>query len=144
MAVCLFLDVPWSCLRFVIVIFPDHTHLLFWCQITNSDAQSLEELNRSLEKVSMRKYNIWVFGYFNFPKFSWDSEQVPTIKPGFKYPSIYNSFISCLDDYSLVQMVSKPTRGDNNLDLFLTSNHTLVNNVEILSGISDHEFQYQR
>ena len=25
----LFLAVPWSCLRFVIVVFPDHTHLLF-------------------------------------------------------------------------------------------------------------------
>ena len=26
----LFLPVPWGCLRFVIVIFPDHTHLLFF------------------------------------------------------------------------------------------------------------------
>ena len=25
----LFLGVPWGCLRFVIVAFPDHTHLLF-------------------------------------------------------------------------------------------------------------------
>ena len=25
----LFLSVPWGCLRFMIVIFPDHTHLLF-------------------------------------------------------------------------------------------------------------------
>ena len=25
----LFLAVPWSCLRFVIVVFPDHAHLLF-------------------------------------------------------------------------------------------------------------------
>ena len=24
-----FLAVPWCCLRFVIVLFPDHTHLLF-------------------------------------------------------------------------------------------------------------------
>ena len=24
----LFLAVPWGCLRFVIVVFPDHTHLL--------------------------------------------------------------------------------------------------------------------
>ena len=24
----LFLSVPWGCLRFVIVVFPDHTHLL--------------------------------------------------------------------------------------------------------------------
>ena len=36
-------------------------------------------------------------------------------------------------------MVSKPTRGDNVLDLFPTSNQTLINKVEILSGISDHE-----
>ena len=26
----LFLAVPWGCLRFVIVVFPDHTYLLFW------------------------------------------------------------------------------------------------------------------
>ena len=25
----LFLVVPWGCLQFVIVVFPDHTHLLF-------------------------------------------------------------------------------------------------------------------
>ena len=25
----LFLAVPWGCLRFVTVVFPDHTHLLF-------------------------------------------------------------------------------------------------------------------
>ena len=29
MVVWLFLVVPWVCLRFVIVVFPDHTHLLF-------------------------------------------------------------------------------------------------------------------
>ena len=30
MVVRLFLAVPWGCLRFVIVVFPDHTHLLFF------------------------------------------------------------------------------------------------------------------
>ena len=28
-AVLLFLAVPWVCLQFVIVVFPDHTHLLY-------------------------------------------------------------------------------------------------------------------
>ena len=32
----LFLAVPWGCLRFVIVVFPDHTHLLF-CIFTGLD-----------------------------------------------------------------------------------------------------------
>ncbi|MCG7865188.1 MAG: hypothetical protein JAY74_02330 [Candidatus Thiodiazotropha taylori] len=104
-----------------------------------SDVQSLEELKRSLEMVSIRKGNIWILGDFNFPKFSWDTDHVPTIRPGCSYPSIYKDFISCMDDFGLVQMVSEPTRGDNVLDLFLTSNETLVNQVEILSGISDHE-----
>ena len=29
MVVWFFLALPWVCLRFVIVVFPDHTHLLF-------------------------------------------------------------------------------------------------------------------
>ena len=29
MVVWLFLAVPWGCLRFVMVVYPDHTHLLF-------------------------------------------------------------------------------------------------------------------
>ena len=32
----LFLAVPWGCLRFVIVVFPDHTHLLFLKILTGS------------------------------------------------------------------------------------------------------------
>ena len=32
----LFLAVPWGCLRFVIVVFPDHTHFLFLVQISKS------------------------------------------------------------------------------------------------------------
>ena len=31
----LFLAVPQGCLRFVIVVFPDHTHLLFWLKSRN-------------------------------------------------------------------------------------------------------------
>ena len=30
----LFLAVPWGCLQFVIVVFPDHTHLLFFLFIS--------------------------------------------------------------------------------------------------------------
>ena len=29
----LFLAVPRGCLQFVIVVFPDHTHLLFWIEV---------------------------------------------------------------------------------------------------------------
>ena len=33
----LFLAVPWGCLQFVIVVFPDHTHLLFLSHTKCSD-----------------------------------------------------------------------------------------------------------
>ena len=32
----LFLAVPWSCLQFVIVVFPDHTHLIFFIVFSRS------------------------------------------------------------------------------------------------------------
>ena len=35
-AVWLFLAVPWVCMQFVIVEFPDHTHLLFLMRVRNS------------------------------------------------------------------------------------------------------------
>ena len=35
--VWLFLAVPWICLQFVIVVFTDHTHLLFWYPFTFYD-----------------------------------------------------------------------------------------------------------
>ena len=36
----LFLAVPWGCLQFVIVVFPDHTHLLF----LNSDLEKNRQM----------------------------------------------------------------------------------------------------
>ena len=35
----LFLAVPWGCLQFVIVVFPDHTHLLFLVPIDKNVVQ---------------------------------------------------------------------------------------------------------
>ena len=39
----LFLAVPWGCLWFVIVLFPDHTHLLFLASSTFYDVICLTE-----------------------------------------------------------------------------------------------------
>ena len=40
--VWLFLTVPWVCLQFVIVVFPDHTHLLFLHKLTSTVLKSNE------------------------------------------------------------------------------------------------------
>ena len=39
--VSLFLAVPWVCLQFAIVVFPDHTHLLFFGERKNSYREAL-------------------------------------------------------------------------------------------------------
>ena len=45
----LFLAVPWGCLRFVIVEFPDHTHLLF-LRVMGTDPSGLKVETRIEKK----------------------------------------------------------------------------------------------
>ena len=39
LVVLLFLAVPWICLQFVIVVFPDHTCSLFWIKFESFDRE---------------------------------------------------------------------------------------------------------
>ena len=55
---------------------------------------------------------------------------------------MYEEFIEILHEHTLVQMVDKPTRLNNTLDLFLTTNPTLVNKITTLPGLSDHDAVY--
>ena len=103
------------------------------------DTESIVELRRSLDLAAQLKGTLWLLGDFNYPKFSWSHDHVPSMKYGSGFPAIYEDFISLLDDFSLVQVVSEPTRGENVLDFFLTSNHTLVNDIKISPGIADHD-----
>ncbi|MES9880859.1 MAG: reverse transcriptase family protein [Sedimenticola sp.] len=52
---------------------------------------------------------------------------------------VYESFIDILHDFNLTQMVTQPTRYNNILDLFLTTNNTLVEKVSSLPGLADHD-----
>ena len=43
-------------------------------------------------------------------------------------------------DYGLQQLVDKPTRGENILDLFFTNSDSLVQHVNVKPGISGHDY----
>ena len=88
--------------------------------------------------MSKEKGVIWVLGDLNYPKLDWDKDDVRYIKTGCAHTRLYDSFIETMSDFDLSQMVRDPTRQGNILDLFLTTNHTLVNSVNIISGLSDH------
>ena len=55
------------------------------------------------------------------------------------YVSTRNHLIDIVQDHGLHQLVTSPTRGINILDLFLSNDPSMVINIEILPGISDHE-----
>ena len=67
------------------------------------------------------------------------SPGMQTMCPGCSYPNLYDDFMTMLDNFGLVQIVTEPTRHENVLDLFLTTNQTQVQKTEIVPGISDHE-----
>ena len=49
----LFLAVPGGCLQFVIVVFPDHTHLLFWSVFDVVSANALKSAHRVFFQLLM-------------------------------------------------------------------------------------------
>ena len=102
------------------------------------DSHSPDELRRSLEKVSQHKGDIWVLGDFNYPKLDWDEDDVPHIRPGCTLTKLYEDFIEIMADFDLMQMIREHTRGENILDLFLTTYPTLVDPVSIIPGLADH------
>ena len=99
----------------------NHTYELLWVklEITRSrplfigafyraredDLESLQELKNTVDHSD----NIWVLGDFNLPKLQW-LDCKPVVKP-----DSYNN------DNNLTQVVTKPNRLNNILDLFLTT-----------------------
>ena len=61
------------------------------------------------------------------------------VKPDCSYKQTYDTFLEILDDFGLTQTVKQLTRKSNILDLFLTSNPTLVDQVDSKPGLSDHD-----
>ena len=107
-----------------------------------TDRESTEELAKSISMVrDLKACHIWVLGDLNYPGFTWD-DTLPSIKPDCQHQSLYEEFLDILNEFNLVQMVEKPTRLNNILDLFLTNNPTLVNKVTTLPGLSEHDAVY--
>ena len=76
----------------------------------------------------------------NLPDINWNKE---TVLPYATSASVSNQLLSLAKDFYLDQMITQPARITettvNNLELFFTSNPTLINMVETIPGISDHE-----
>ncbi|XP_076439138.1 uncharacterized protein LOC143278011 [Babylonia areolata] len=104
-----------------------------------SDAISLMKFETSIQRVTSTNAIVIIGGDFNFPSFDWPTK---TLKSPARCVEIHNQFLDLINDAGYEQLVTFPTRGENTLDLFLTSHPSLVPRIEPLPGLSDHDVVY--
>ena len=80
--------------------------------------------------------HIILAGGFNLSAIDWETHEV---LPGAPNTREASKLLTILDDFGLHQSNSKPTRKNNILDLFISIAPSLVNRIEILPGLSDHD-----
>ena len=100
------------------------------------DPTYLEELRKSLDKIkNSHRGNTWLAG--DLGDILWENQ---TIRAGSNWGPQCQQLIDIANDFHLEQMVTEPTtRGKNILDLFFTTNSTLVDKSTVIPGISDHD-----
>jgi hypothetical protein len=118
-----------------------------WCKIRVNRKDSItigvcyknqaatdEELNELYKAItSASQANVLIMGDFKYPKIKWDTLDSDSSSRAFRG--------LILDNY-LYEHVRQPTRENNILDLIISSNVNMVNDVQVLQhlGNSDHKF----
>ncbi|CAC5408758.1 unnamed protein product [Mytilus coruscus] len=75
-------------------------------------------------------------GDFDLPGWDWSSKE---IKLHTQCVANHEKFADILDDNGMAQLVNKPTRGPNSLDLVVANHPDSFMRVETLPGLSDHD-----
>ena len=102
-------------------------------------AEAIYEIRQFIEKRAPPQPNILLMGDFNFPQINWSTEIITgggRSGVEMKAAQLLRDFSS---DFCLTQLIDKPTRGTNILDLVFTNNEDLVYDWKVFdAGISDH------
>ena len=97
----------------------------------------LDQLRDSLSKASKNKgCQIYLTGDFNLPNVDWVNQSMP---PGAQYAALSKHMLDITAEFGLEQVVTEPTRINNILDLFLTTNPSLVESSTLIPGLYDHD-----
>ncbi len=92
----------------------------------NAGPDFLQEFSRFLKCANESRYkNIIILGDFNYPSIQWLDGS------GFSDISTDSNFTDVLQEFGLFQLVNSPTRGQNVLDLLLTTNEYLIDNISV-------------
>ena len=110
---------------------------------TNSEhtINQMEELEKTLNHVQEThnpngKYTIMLGGDFNVPYIDWETL---AILPSCNSWGMYEKLLDVIDENELQQFQLEPTRNDATLDLFFTNKPSLIKNITVIPGISDHD-----
>ena len=98
-------------------------------------SEVIDELHSSLSNIDLSKNQIRLAGDFNLSHIDWENR---TNAQGNTKLGLSKQLLDMANDFGLDQVVREPTRGENILDLFFTSNPSLVENVRVVPGMSDH------
>ena len=105
---------------------------------SSSFSSVIQFLNHQFSMINDESYEICLAGDFNFPDIDWRSN---TVLPGgtLDDQASANMLLKLMSDQLFNQYVLVPTRKNNILDLFLTSNDRLVTSVSSTpTDLSDH------
>ena len=100
----------------------------------------LQHIQSYLDPLMEEKYHdINIMGDFNFPNINWGSLScVPS--QGREQHESGEALLNFIQHNMLIQVVDRPTREQNTLDLFLTNNDRVIQNIEVnKTALSDHD-----
>jgi hypothetical protein len=105
-----------------------------------SNEQNLKWFEQSVRQAcKVNNAAILIGGDFNLPGWDWENK---ILKSNTKYQKNHYNLTTTLEDTGLCQLIEKPTRNDNILDLMITNFPNQVPRTEILPGISDHDIVF--
>ncbi|KAF2357571.1 Endonuclease/exonuclease/phosphatase [Trinorchestia longiramus] len=93
-------------------------------------AIEVEEFYNRLDIILSTPHETLIMGDFNLPHINWTTRQSQA--PGSKVIDLMNT-------NSLQQHVNEPTRGNNILDLVMTTTDLSINGLEVTDKIGDHQ-----
>jgi hypothetical protein len=99
------------------------------------NANDIKELEKSLDQISNLNTNFILTGDFNCPDINWDKSVNQTAQD----KEIQRSLLDVVTSHTITQIHETPTRGNNLLDIILTSNPSLIKSSINAPGISDHD-----
>ena len=94
------------------------------------------DLENFIEKITQPGQNVVIAGDFNCGDVDWDSS---TVKPDAYDRAPNQKLLDLANNCSLTNVQQQATRRGRSLDIYLTTNPSLVKTVAVVPGISDHE-----